>query len=69
MIRYYDSDFDRGKETWVSTSGYTMSLGSGFVSWRSCIQTILADSTTKGDVGFNLVQKLYAKEFLRMENK
>ena len=31
LIGYYDSNFDGDKEIGVSTSGYTMSLGSGFV--------------------------------------
>ena len=35
LIGYSDSDFDGDKETGVSTSGYTMSLGSAAVSWRS----------------------------------
>jgi len=33
------------KKTGVSTSGYAMSLGSGAVSWRSCKQSVPADST------------------------
>ena len=32
LIEYFDSDFNGDKETGVSTSGYTMSLGSGVVS-------------------------------------
>jgi len=36
LIRYSDSNFDGDKEIGVSTSGYSMSLGSGDVSWRSC---------------------------------
>ena len=32
LIGYYDSDFDGDKETGVSTSGYTISLGLGVVS-------------------------------------
>eukprot|EP00253_Pinus_taeda_P025452 PITA_25452 len=35
VIGYSDSNFDGDKETWVSTSGYAMSLGSRAVSWRS----------------------------------
>ena len=47
LIGYYDSYFDGDKETWVSTSGYVMNLGSGGVSWRSHKQSVLVDSTTK----------------------
>ena len=49
MIRYSDSDFDGDKETGVSTSGYTMSLGSGAVSWRSRKQSVLVDSTIEAE--------------------
>ena len=49
LIGYSDSYFDGDKETGVSTSGYTMSLGSGFVSWRSCKQTIPSDSATEAE--------------------
>eukprot|EP00253_Pinus_taeda_P025408 PITA_25408 len=41
--------FNGDKETGVSTSGYAMSLGSGVVSWRSCKQSILADSKTEAE--------------------
>eukprot|EP00253_Pinus_taeda_P017604 PITA_17604 len=47
LIGYSDSDFDGDKETRVSTAGYAMSLGSGVVSWRSCKQSVPADSTTE----------------------
>ena len=49
LIGYSDSDFDGDKETGVSTSGYTMSLGSAVVSWRSRKQLVPADSTTKAE--------------------
>eukprot|EP00253_Pinus_taeda_P025234 PITA_25234 len=49
LIGYSDSDCDGDKETGVSTSGYAMSLGSGAVSWRSCKQSVLADSTTEAE--------------------
>ena len=45
LIGYSDSNFDGDKETGVSTSGYTMSLGSTAVSWRSRKQSVQADST------------------------
>jgi len=35
LIGYSDSDFNGDKETGVSTSGYSMSLGSGAIFWRS----------------------------------
>ena len=35
VIGYSDSNFDGDKEIGVSTSGYTMSLGSVAVSWGS----------------------------------
>eukprot|EP00253_Pinus_taeda_P004228 PITA_04228 len=47
LIGYSNSDFEGDKETGVSTSGYAMSLGSGAVSWRSCKQSVPADSTTE----------------------
>ena len=47
LIGYSESDFDGDKETGVSTSRYTMSLGSAVVSWRSCKHSVPADSTTK----------------------
>ena len=46
IIGYSDSDFDGDKEIGVSNSGYTMSLGSVAVSWRSRKQSVPADSTT-----------------------
>ena len=49
LIGYFDSDFDGDKETGVSTLGYAMSLGSGAVSWRSCKQSVPADSTTEAE--------------------
>ena len=49
MIGYSNLDFDGDKETWVSTSGYAMSLISGAISWRSCKQSVLADSTTEAE--------------------
>ena len=49
LIGYSDSDFDGDKETRVSTFGYTMSLGSEAVSWRSRKQSVLADSTTEAE--------------------
>ena len=49
MIGYSNSYFDGGKEIGVSTSGYTMSLGSGAVSWRSQKQLVPADSTTEAE--------------------
>ena len=47
LIGYSHSDFDGDKEIGVSTSGYAMSLGSGAISWRSCKQSVPADSTTE----------------------
>ena len=49
LIGYSDSDFDGDKETGVSTSGYTMSLGSAAVSWRSHKQSVPTDSTTEAE--------------------
>ena len=49
MIGYSNLDFDGDKETGVSTSGYAMNLGSGAVSWRSCKQSVPANSTTKAE--------------------
>eukprot|EP00253_Pinus_taeda_P024100 PITA_24100 len=47
LIGYSGSNFDGDKETGVSTSGYAMSLGLGVVSWRSCKQSVPANSTTE----------------------
>eukprot|EP00253_Pinus_taeda_P035612 PITA_35612 len=41
------SRLDGDKETGVSTSDYAISLGSGVVSWRSCKQSVPANSTTE----------------------
>eukprot|EP00253_Pinus_taeda_P023415 PITA_23415 len=49
LIRYSDSDFDRDKETGVSTFHYAMSLGSEAVSWRSHRQSVPTDSTTEAE--------------------
>eukprot|EP00253_Pinus_taeda_P026963 PITA_26963 len=49
LIGYSDSDFDRDKESRVSTSGYAMSLGSAVVSWRSRKQSVPADSTIEAE--------------------
>jgi hypothetical protein len=45
LIGYSDSDFYEDKENGVSTSDYLMSLGFAIVSWRTCKQLVLADST------------------------
>ena len=47
LIGYSDSYFDGDKKTGVSTSGYTMNLGSAAVSWRSRKQSVPTDSTTE----------------------
>eukprot|EP00253_Pinus_taeda_P007878 PITA_07878 len=47
LIGYSESDFDGDKGTRESTSRYAMSLGSRAVSWRSCKQSVPADSTTE----------------------
>eukprot|EP00253_Pinus_taeda_P003330 PITA_03330 len=49
LIGYSDLDFNRDKETGVSTSRYVMILGSGVVSWRSHKQLVLVDSTTEAE--------------------
>eukprot|EP00253_Pinus_taeda_P004942 PITA_04942 len=49
LIGYSDSDFDGDKETEASTLGYAMSLGSGFVSWRSHKHLVPADSTKEAE--------------------
>ena len=49
LTGYSDSDFDGEKKTGVSTSGHTMILGLGAVSWRSCKQSVPADSTTEAE--------------------
>ena len=49
LIGYSDSYFDGDKETGVSTSGYTMSLGSTTVSWISRKHSVPTDSTTEAE--------------------
>ena len=49
LIGYSDSDFDGDKEIGVSTSGYTMSLVSASVSWRSRKQSVPVDSTIEAE--------------------
>eukprot|EP00253_Pinus_taeda_P025951 PITA_25951 len=49
LIGYSDSGFDGDKETGVCTPGYSMSLGSRYVSWRSHKQSVPADSTTEAE--------------------
>ena len=49
LIGYSNSDFDGDKETKVSTFGYTMSLGSAAVSWRSRKQSVSVDSKTEAE--------------------
>ena len=49
LIIYSDSYFDGDKETGVSTLGYTMSLGSGVVSWKWRKQSVPTDSTTEAE--------------------
>jgi hypothetical protein len=49
LIGYFDSNFDGDKENGVSASGCLTSLGSTTISWRSCKQLALANSTTKTD--------------------
>ena len=46
LIGYTDSYFEGEKEIGVSTSGYTMSLGSTTISWRSHKQSVPTDLTT-----------------------
>ena len=49
LIGYSDSEFYGYKKTRVFTSGYTMSLGLGDVSWRSRKKLVLEDSTTEAE--------------------
>lgn len=42
---YLDYDFDGDKENGFSSSSYLMNLGSTTISWRSCKQSVLVDST------------------------
>ena len=49
MIGYSDSEFNGDKESRVCTSGYTMSLGLGDVSWISRKQSIPMVSTTEAE--------------------
>ena len=49
LIGYSNSYFDEDKETGVSTLGYTMTLGSGAVSQRSCKQSGPVDSTIEAE--------------------
>ena len=49
LVVYSDSDFDGDKENGVSTSGYSMNLGSATISWRSCKKSVPTDSTTEAE--------------------
>jgi hypothetical protein len=49
LIKYSDSNFVGDKENGVSNLGYLVSLGSTTVSWRSCKQSVLVDSTTEAE--------------------
>jgi len=45
LLGYSDADFANCKNTSWSISGYCYSLGSGIISWQSCKQHLVADST------------------------
>ena len=47
LIGYSSSNFDGDKDNGVSTSGYTMSIRSRFVSWRSHKYSVPMDSKTE----------------------
>ena len=49
FIRYSDSELNGDKETGVPTFGYSMSLGSRVVSWRSCKKLVPANSTKEAE--------------------
>jgi len=45
LIGWSDADYANCKDTSRSVSGYCYSLGGAMVSWRSCKQRLVADST------------------------
>ncbi|MBY3556123.1 Ty1/Copia family ribonuclease HI, partial [Modestobacter lapidis] len=46
---FTDSDFQSDIDDRKSTSGYLFTLNGGVFSWKSCKQTITADSTTEAE--------------------
>eukprot|EP00253_Pinus_taeda_P024575 PITA_24575 len=49
LMAHSDPDFVEDRKNGVSTSGYLMSLGFAVVSWRSCKQPVLTDSTIEAE--------------------
>ena len=49
ILRYTDSDFQSKNDSRKSTSGYVFILGSGAISWRSIMQSYIADSTMEDE--------------------
>ena len=49
LVDYSDSVFDGDKGNGVSTSGYSMNLGSIAISWRLHKQYVPVDSTTEAE--------------------
>jgi len=45
LVGYSDSDYANCPDTSQSISGYCFSLGSGIISWSSCKQKLVADSS------------------------
>ena len=52
---FMDANFGREMVTWWSTTGFMFSLFRGPVSWRSCLQPIMALSTTKAMMGASMI--------------
>jgi hypothetical protein len=46
---YTDSDFQSDVNDRKSTSGFVFTLNGGAVSWKSCKQSVTADSTTEAE--------------------
>ena len=67
LIGYLDADYIRDINTAKSTSGYIFFIANGPISWKSKLQTIIAQSTTEAEyMAINAATKeaIYIKSVL-----
>ena len=50
LASFYDSDYAGDRDRRRSTTGYTFVLGTGAVSWRSVLESVVALSTTEAEL-------------------
>ncbi|KAJ8068192.1 hypothetical protein OCU04_003762 [Sclerotinia nivalis] len=68
---YCDSDYGGDVNTYKSTSGYVFTLAEGPISWKSKLQSVVAQSTSEAEfIAINIAAKeaIYIKKLLKELN-